>query len=515
MIENLDEMRLNSLETDMKSLQERAETAEEGQLYFREAYDQAVRSMLAQEDVGWNLISGINSDENNFSNNQLQDISKQIRQWTDTNPLLSRGCEIRASYLFGSGYAIGTEDAETNISARAQALIDDVINQNAVFSADALIAANKAVFTSGQHFVIFNKLTEKFAPLPFHRVKDAIYNPDDSGEVWYYLVNYSARVQDFTTGDTKTVEVKEWYPVDTYKPKGGFAKVIDKSPVVVNKFIVDFRVNRPAGSTWGIPDAFAASPWALAYSAYLRDGTKVLASLAEWAWKLSPKSKTGFDKASAGVRKQGAGAGGVAVTEMELQALPRANAVDLNTGRPLASQVAASLGISVVILLSDPGQSGAYGTAQTLTDPSIRTMRLRQDAITDFIKRCLRLLGVKKPSILWEKMSPDVDYREMQTVVSALGTGLFHEDETRPVIAKLAGITILHSDPPEGYMVPNNADSGNRADIDADGNPKQPDTNGGTPLTNGQGKSNSAAGKLTDGDNSARAAGDYKPKNVK
>jgi hypothetical protein len=153
----------------------------------------------------------------------------------------------------------------------------------------------------------------------------------------------------------------------------------------------------------------------------------------------------------------------------------------------------------VVILLSDPGQSGAYGTAQTLTDPSIRTMKLRQDMVGDFLCRCLKLLGIVKPAIVWEKMSPDVDYREMQTVNMALGSGLFHADEVRPISAKLAGITLLHPDAPDGYLDPNNVKSLARKDIDADSSAK-PALDGSNELTNGQGKNNTKVGKVSAGD---------------
>lgn len=503
---------VNQLQESVKSLKDEVDAERSQSDYFREAYDDAVRAMLAQEDVGWNLIANGVADEDNFTNEQLQEVSRKLRTWTSTNPLLSRGCEIRSSYLFGSGYAIGTEDAETTISVRAQKLIDDFGNQQAVFGPDALIAAEKARFTNGQHFVIFDRLKQSFIPLPFTQVHDCMYNPDDAGELWYVQRSYSRRTQNLRNGMLESEEVIEWYPVDSYKRKTAHPASIDGHPVVSSKVVVDSRVNRPVGATWGVPDSFSAAPWALAYSAYLRDGTKVLASLAEWAWKLSPKSKSGADKAGARVKTAGT-AGGVAVTDMDLQSLPRANAVDLNTGRPLAAQVAATLGISVVILLSDPGQSGAYGTAQTLTDPSIRTMKLRQDVNSDFLMRCLRLLGVSKPAILWEKMSPDVDYREQQTVIAALGTGLFAQDEVRPVIAKLAGITMLHATAPDGYMDPNNEKFTRSLSNDGtEPTNTQPKPDGTTSQTNGQGQSNSIAGKLSDGDNTARDSGDYKPK---
>ena len=55
------------------------------------------------------------------------------------------------------------------------------------------------------------------------------------------------------------------------------------------------------------------------------------------------------------------------MTDADVTAMPTKDAIDLNTGRPLAAQVASALGISIVLLLADPGQSGAYGTVDTVS----------------------------------------------------------------------------------------------------------------------------------------------------
>jgi hypothetical protein len=203
----------------------------------------------------------------------------------------------------------------------------------------------------------------------------------------------------------------------------------------------------------------------------MKDGIKIQQGLAEWIWAVKPKSRAAGTNTAATIRATGGGPAKTIVSDSEIVPLPKAGSVDLNEGRPIAALVAAALGVSVVILLADPGQSGAYGTAQTLTDPTIRTMQARRELSTNFVKRCLRLLGIKDPAVLWQKMAQDPDHREMQTKVAAVATGAFHEDEWREEIANLAGFTLKHDAPPEGYMLPNNANSLNRMDVDSDANP--------------------------------------------
>jgi hypothetical protein len=260
--------------------------------------------------------------------------------------------------------------------------------------------------------------------------------------------------------------------------------------VITNKRMIVDRVNVQPGGNLGIPDSFAAAPWALAYSAYLSDGSKVLAALAEWAWLVKPKKQNAAERAAATVRTE-RGVGGTLFTDAEVSSLPSRNAIDLNTGRPLAAQVASALGISIVLLLADPGQSGAYGTAQTLSDPNRRTMEARREKNTAFLIHCMKLIGVKNPDIQWPKMSPGTDKEEMELTMMAWGSGLFHEDEIREPLADLAHITLVHADPPEGFIYPNNqtaleqASELKQAEIKAAGEVAQDGSNA---MANGQGR---------------------------
>lgn len=437
---------------------------------LRENYVDAARALIAQDDIGWtSLVNGVDVTER-FDLGTLKTITEKLQEWTDTNPLLSRGNEIRCSYLYGRPYDIGTVEATSKISVRAMDEFNHPANQDAVFSLAALQRNERARYTDGNIFALFDKAKRTFSMIPLSRIDDAYYNPDDPGEVWMYLIRTSQRVYNPAKQAFEQQDAAYWVPTDTFTAPPWLRRLrsLAKNKIEWGKVIVDDRLNRVVGQTWGMPDSFSASPWAIAYSRYMKDGVKVQQALAEWVWAIKPKKASAAPNTAATVRATGGAAAKTVVTDADMTALPKAGMVNLNEGRPLAAQVAAALGVSVVILLADPGQSGAYGTAQTLTDPTIRTMQARREVVTDFLRRCLKLLGIKDPAILWRKMAQDPDHREMQTMLAAQATGAFHDDEWRAEVAELAGFTLKHEGVPDGYMPPNNANSLNRLDVDAD-----------------------------------------------
>lgn len=453
--------------TSETTLENRVEELETSLETVNESYGDAVRALMAMDNPGWEVYSYANA-EHGFTLGQMQFISRQLREWTDTNPLLKSGHQVRSAFMFGAGYKVDT-NGDVQVSKRIQHLIDDQVNQDALFSEEALSVNEHARYCDGILLVEYNKTTNHFQRIPLWQITEFVTNPGNIEQIWYYHRSYTSQVIDPATGQIGTQEYNYWYITDNAEAQGA-PKVsqINGIQVLSNCVLLDDHPNRKSGATLGVPDAFTPAPWAIAYSKYLRDGSQVLASLALFAWKLAPKSKRGGDTAGAKV-KATHGAGGTMVSDMDMQSLPRANAVDLTTGRPLAAQVAASLGVDLVVLLADAGDTTVPGPIINSADPQVRILQQRQKANGNFMVRALRLLGVKDPCILWGKMTPDADFREMQTVVAAQETGMFHAEETRGRIADLAGITIKKPKPPKGYMIPNNKNSFNQIDAQYQG----------------------------------------------
>lgn len=436
-----------------------------------EALSDAVRSMLAAEDIGWNIWQGAIQTEG-FSLDELKNIGKQCKEYSITNPLLVNGHAVRATYMFDNGYSVVADPDKPDVAPRFQKIIDDKRNQDAVFSVEALVTNEKSRYAEGQIMVIWDSTLKQFYRFPLDQLAGTLTDPDDLERTMFHKREWERPVLNVSNGTTQTESVKEWYPTDTWvnMPQSAKSKMspqtINGDKVDYSKVVVDDYVNRPVGATYGVPDVFAAVPWALGYSAYLKDGQKVLSAMADWVWKVSPKSRRGGQAVGESVRSSNHQAGGTIISDMDVSLLPRANAINLATGKPLASQVAASLGISVVTLMADPGESGAYGVAQTLTDPSLRTFKARQGTVGSFLVRCLRLIGLKAPQINWAPIESDAEYRQQQTLAAAWGTGLFDADEIRNPLAKVAHIQLIHPTAPDGVMLPNNKNSVDRTDVD-------------------------------------------------
>jgi hypothetical protein len=249
-------------------------------------------------------------------------------------------------------------------------------------------------------------------------------------------------------------------------------------------------VNKRAGTSWGVPDAFSAYPWAHAYNEYLKDGSRILKSLAMFAWQLKSKSKTGAAAAAATIASpNSAGSTAILGADMELSSLPRSGSVDLTSGRALAAMVASALEVSVVTLMSDPGSSGAYGTAQTLDVPTIKAMEARQKIWEQFFKRVLKFMGARTVSVKWPKMESEATYRRIQAISLAYESGGLWEDEYRSAVLDELDVVPMHR---------GNSPTA-QSKVSAISSP-QPASGNATPGNGNTG----AVGQMSDGDNSMR-----------
>ena len=413
--------------------------------FLRESYSSMAQAVLAFDDAGWNTANASGSGDG-FTLNELKDAAKRIREQTEGNPLLKRGCGLRTSYIFGRGVSFSDQPP------RIQKYIQDPRNQEVVFSPEAQIINERANFTDGQFFLLANVATKQFQRIPFAEITAIVTDPDDAERIRYIRRTWTNKVQELASGAAKETVKQVWYPVDTYTPENGrYVASIQGNPVDVKFRMFNFHVNRRAGQVLGVPDAFPALPWAHAYNEYLKDGSRMLKALSMFAWQLKSKTKAGAVNAAAQIASPKT-SGSVAVTgsDMELSAMPRGNNINLTDGRPLGSMVASALEVSVVALLSDPGTSGAYGTAQTLDVPTVKAMEARQQSWTLFYKRVLNFLGAKADAleVNWPKIETEPSQRLTQALALAYEGGAIWQDEYRQAIIEVLDVPRLHLTPP-------------------------------------------------------------------
>jgi len=410
---------------------------------LRESYASMTQAVMAFDDNGWNDIS-VAAGTDGFTLDQLKDASGRIRELAEGNPLLKRGCALRSSYVFGKGVSFGI------LAPRIQKYIDDQFNQDVLFSSEAQTINERSHFTDGQFFVLGSLSTKQFQRIPFTEITGVVTNPDNPEDIWYYRRSWTRKAQDLGGAGNRDQELKVWYPTDTYNPLNGrFVARIADDPVDATFRMFASRVNRRAGRVFGVPDALPAVPWAHAYNEYLKDGSRMLKALSMFAWQLKSKTKTGVTNAAAAIATPpGAGSTAVMGADMELSSMPRGGSVDLTDGRPLGSMVASALEVSVVALLSDPGTSGAYGTAATLDVPTLKAMEARQQIWTQFYKRVLLFIGAKDPQINWPKIESEPSQRLMQALALAKETNAIWDDEYRDAVIETLDIPKLHLGPP-------------------------------------------------------------------
>jgi hypothetical protein len=360
---------------------------------------------LAFEDRGWDRLA-VNATRE-FSPEGLRRARELCRVMTVANPLLKRGLGLRKAYVWGQGVTISVRDQSDegqDVNAVVQDFLDDPFVQKTFSGTQAHEEMEQAAFTDGDLFcaLFTSRLTGKVQPrwLPVDEITDIIHDPDDNIVHWYYRREYVERT--IVGGMTRQAIRTVYYPALGYEPQ--------LKPPTINGYDVQWdapvrmvSVNRPSGSSRGVPDSFAAIAWARHYKEFLEQWATLMRALARYAWQ----TKTRGDRAKAVAAKIGtappltretirdgnmAGAGSHVVSDpnTSLEAIPKTGAtIDSDSGRPLAAMAATAMEVPVTMLLGDPGVTGARATAATLDQPTQLGFQLRQELWAELIRDIL------------------------------------------------------------------------------------------------------------------------------
>jgi hypothetical protein len=472
-----------------KLLREIQELSQNNEM-LAESYSALARATLEFDEQGWAPI-------NQFSQTamRLEDVkvvARQARRQTASNPVLKRGAMLRSSYVFGHGYKMSSRNRP--LPPRFMDIINDPINQKVLFSEGASKKNERALFTDGNFFVRYDRRNRRFSRVPLDEIAGWATDPDDPEIIRYYLREYELRQPVTDPYSSYTAETRKvWYPLDyTSNP----VSQINNIPVDRNFVILDTKANDETGGLWGLPDSLPALPWSWAYSEYLKDGSKMLKALSGIAWQVKTKTaKGGANISSKLINNKEVAATAVTGADIELNAMPRNNTIDLATGRPLAAMAATAMEVSVEALLSGPGAEGGGGT-QILDQSTLNAAYARQGNWEDFYIRVLRVIGVPDPSVTFNNIIVDPAYRTIQSLGQAWMTGLFGTDVMQAAMAEQLGIE-APGPIPSGAQVPNNdgsAPTGGRT-LGA-GDPNN--------IATSQGNSGAGVDDLSDGDNNPR-----------
>ena len=362
---------------------------------------------LAFEDRGWQKLT--TTAESEFSHAGLIQAAKVCRAMAVANPLIRRGLNLRSAYVFGQGLTVSATSEGQDVSA----VIHDWWDGNtASLTGDVALQRLEHVLGTDGNLMFAchtNPLTGmvKVRTIPFEEITDIITNPDDAGDPWFYCREHTVH-QLTPTSDGMTAQLVDarkvtYYPDIRHRPASK-PRTIGGHEVRWDAPIHHVKVNDLEGWQYGIGDAYTAVTWARSYRDFLADWATLVKALSQFAWKATaPASKAAkLRDALARIPDQtpSANAGTVGATtvlgpDFTLEAIPKSGAtIDSNSGRPLASMIAAGLDIPVTVLLADPGVTGARATAETLDAPLYAAMQQRQslwgdvfDTLTGYVIR--------------------------------------------------------------------------------------------------------------------------------
>ncbi|MBA2952123.1 hypothetical protein GON03_19090 [Nocardioides sp. MAH-18] len=363
---------------------------------------------LGLEDRSWRSLNI--SSEIEFTRAGLLQAARLSRVMAVVNPLIRRGLNLRAAYIWGDGgvqitaRATGQNDdntAEQDVNAVIQAFLDDKATRKTLTSAVARERNERTLGTDGMIAVaLFTKpLTGRVQPrlIPTNQIADVITNPDDDSEVWFYKRTWSPKA-----GETRTA----YYPDVDFRPRGPRPLRVNRDgedrgeEIYWDAPVAFLAVNGLDDWHFGVGDAFAAIPWAKAYKEFLEDWAKLVKALSRFAWRTTSGSKRQAEKTAGAIRTAATAdpttgktpVGGIANMSQGqvLEAIPKSGAtIDSESGKPLAGMVAAGLDVPLTMLLADPGQTGARAVAETLDRPTELMAGQRRDVWADYLRTIL------------------------------------------------------------------------------------------------------------------------------
>lgn len=246
---------------------------------------------LALEDRGWQREQAIAQLE--FSRYGVGQLIRICRIYAIKNPLIKRGAEICALYVFGRGIEIRSENDA------ADETIQDFLRRNSMeMSHVGLAQKEQAAQTDGNQYF---GLATKGALVDLHMIDpleilEVVTDPDDSSRDWYYHRQWNRAIFDPAGSGQSGYELKDcWYPSMklAMNPPSPKPMTIGQKPVNWDMPIQRVKLGAPANWRWGIPPLYASIDWARAYKDFLEDWATVQRTLARFALMVETKGGPG------------------------------------------------------------------------------------------------------------------------------------------------------------------------------------------------------------------------------
>lgn len=384
------------------------------------------------EEVGWTL-AGI--DGSSWDLEDVKRVAKPLEDMVQSNALMTRSVGLRAAYVYGDGvnfYSV----------SRAKKFIDKQVNQDAFFNSQAQMQRIRTRAATGNVFYLKNKTTHQIIHVPLDQIEKVLLDTMDPSQMMYVKRVWST--------DGKTNNQKAWYKVATNETTARPSASQLGDTTIDTKWVMYHRgYNKPVGSAFGVPDALAAMKWAEAYAEYLQNQAKLVRSYSRIAFQVSKQAPGTASQVSGQIASaQETNTFGATVVG-DVKAVPATGSnVDFNNGRPMASMVAAAMGVGVDALLS--GTLGATKSVSDMLDLATGSMmKMLQHDEKELTEMILRSMGAPKARVDFPTMDTDPMYRRVQSAAQAVAQGLLWREEARGIMLDWFDIEVRKAGLPE------------------------------------------------------------------
>jgi len=243
---------------------------------------------LALEDSGWLQLSM--EGEQQFSRAGLRKIAKLARIFYLKNPLIQRGVEVQAFYVFGQGVSISAKAGPVN--EVIQRFITRRRNQAELFGHQQMLAKEIDLQVEGnQFFCLFTNQANgdvTVRTIPPAEINRLIKNPDDRREVWFYERIYNRTGFNPYSGVTASELVTEYYPDIGYQPEERL-DTFGGNPIHWDRPVYQVKETGLSDMDFAPPAVYAALDWARAYKDFLSDWSTIVRAYAKFAYSLTTK----------------------------------------------------------------------------------------------------------------------------------------------------------------------------------------------------------------------------------
>lgn len=241
---------------------------------------------LALEDRGW--IREINLNQFEFSLMGIQRIIGICRLYALKNPLIRRGVQVIAFYVFGRGVTISSDDPDEN--AALQAFFQNPRNA-AELGHTALVKKQQQLWTDGNIYWVFfsdeqtgELIVRTIDPI---EIVDIVTDPDDASQECYLHRRWMAQTFDPETGVKSPTPQEAWYPALGYDPPVRPDTIgANKTKVLWDSPVMHWKAGGMAKWLYGVPLAYPAIDYGRAVKRLIDNWCSIQEAMTRFAWQV-------------------------------------------------------------------------------------------------------------------------------------------------------------------------------------------------------------------------------------